>query len=647
MHNLYGQAWEMMNDKQDDKDMPAPDDGGGSDDEGLCGHGEDSAAESEHEEHQVVAVDEADAVDMVEFELEDVAPEASSFKRQSTYHGNTRAWLRTQPLRRIWVLVEVHRVQQDTQKAMLKQVGAQWEEREFKNRLRGGQPQFRVVQAYNCELQTKALRRYAAVATSEQHWENWPNQFKSHDMAMLTYRSSAASAAAEFQLQKVRQRHYPFVAFGIIDASPKELELLTLRIEADYLLTPCVLDIFFRMFFGRLKGVNLLEYLRSSEFKHIIVFLAEHAEWENGTVEANNALLRRRIRQAIQSRKVDVKDLSCHWVISAGRAEANAITGDDTIKELSLAPVQDAKKMRGGGGGMYRAYIHRFKDDHRLPSGRLDFATLTRMYNAEKAMGDASVVLNDLRESARRATAACKAAFRVHEKKRGSYLTRFGVVKSDGVKRVRMAAENRMLLTDIDLGFGRLCNAAGSESLAVALRQQAFLDIVAVKAPDGLADKVRILNRLCRLQGLQEARARAADRRQTKVALSEPASCPVLDLTKLNLPKDGVLRSLPGPLPRLLWVDPCLKHGLRRVAAMNKKHEDLGPPLEKAWDHHHKVTPASCLPKPPELPAALRQTLCWQHGFGRCLCNGVGLLLCGCGAISTESCAALRRREVR
>ena len=130
MHNLYGQAWEMMNDKQDDKDMPAPDDGGGSDDEGLCGHGEDSAAESEHEEHQVVAVDEADAVDMVEFELEDVAPEASSFKRQSTYHGNTRAWLRTQPLRRIWVLVEVHRVQQDTQKAMLKQVGTQWEERE-------------------------------------------------------------------------------------------------------------------------------------------------------------------------------------------------------------------------------------------------------------------------------------------------------------------------------------------------------------------------------------------------------------------------------------------------------------------------------------------------------------------------------------
>ena len=635
-HNLYGQAFERFCKAPRPADvvaMDALDDANGS--EGEDGGDAGGAPADEGAIVPFAAADEAlDFADLAE-RLEDVQPEAAPFQRQKTFRQNTLNWLKSTPLPRLWILIRVHRVQQNAQKKQLKQVGVAWEQRELKRRLAGKKPVYRVVEAVQCQIETDALRSYARIADREEEWREFPDRSQTHDHASLVYRSCASSSAAEFQLQKIRKQHYPFKPFAILDSEGDQKESLISDLHADAILSPCKMDVFWRSFLCKERDVELLEFLKSTDFHHILAFLAEHIEYENGTTEACNALLRRRIRQAIQSRKLDVKDLSCHWVITSSRHEASAITGDKTMDELNKAATDELNKdvsaakakMRGGGGGLCRAYINRFKDSHKLPSGRLDFRTLIRDYNAEKAKGADSTILADLIERAATATKVCRAAFSVHGKKRGSYMTSFGVLKTDGAKRARVESENKMLLADLDLCADRLCVAGQSEDFAVALRQRGFFDMVRAQAGQDLSHQLRMLNRLCRLQAVQEAVAEKASMKAVQEKLTEPPNVPFIDLSKLVLPKDGCLRVLPGVHSRLLWVDPCLKHGLQRVASMNASHEDLGPPLEKAWDQHHATTASSSLSKLPELPQAYRNTRCWLHGFGRCLCTGEGELL--------------------
>ena len=111
--------------------------------------------ESDGDDHEPAAAiplqDEAPAdadLQIVEFVLQDVSPESTSFVRQTTYRENTISWLKTDPRPRLWCMEAVHGIQQWSQKERLKSTGARYEEREYKRRIKGEKPKYRICEAY-------------------------------------------------------------------------------------------------------------------------------------------------------------------------------------------------------------------------------------------------------------------------------------------------------------------------------------------------------------------------------------------------------------------------------------------------------------------------------------------------------------------
>ena len=138
-------------------------------------------------------------------------------------------------------------------------------------------------------------------------------------------------------------------------------------------------------------------------------------EFENGSIEANNAQLRRRVRAALQRHALNLQDLSLHWTFGSARTEALSLHGSGlptpAASDASGAP-QDHPPMRGGGGGLCRMYYSKYKD--KFHNGEfMDWSAAAKSYNAEKAKEE-SQILKDLEDEARQATQVCREQFSQH-----------------------------------------------------------------------------------------------------------------------------------------------------------------------------------------------------------------------------------------
>ena len=123
--------------------------------------------------------------------------------------------------------------------------------------------------------------------------------------------------------------------------------------------------------------------------------LADLVECDNGDVESGNALLRRKVKAALQQRLLDLQALSMFWVIGDAKAEMRAVWGTGSPRGAYEKAPDDPQSgdddethtRMGGGGGAYQAFISKKKDEMRDEHGKVDFGTAGALWKFEKAWG--------------------------------------------------------------------------------------------------------------------------------------------------------------------------------------------------------------------------------------------------------------------
>ena len=140
-----------------------------------------------------------------------VAPEkdAEAFVRQNTFRSNAKRWLASSPAGRLWMMRAAMQVQQRAQQRLRKYSGRSWDKLEYKWRLRGEPPAFRVVLAHEGKFTYEPIFEFGRLIRDRSMWEHHPREFCTHDFLISVYKSSAAGAGATYQLMVVPMRGFP------------------------------------------------------------------------------------------------------------------------------------------------------------------------------------------------------------------------------------------------------------------------------------------------------------------------------------------------------------------------------------------------------------------------------------------------------
>ncbi len=223
---------------------------------------EDEAEGGDAEEHAEVPVlyaraildgcaDDVGAVDAhaadaaAEAGLTDPTTGSTAFERQTTYRGNALQWYDSLPRSRYVALRQIHTIQQDAVAHLMGQVGFSWGEGEAIRRARGERPRYRGAMLESGEYTDKALQAYGAVVREEHRWLAVTGASRTQALACACYRSSASAAACTEQLQKARERTYPYKPFGLLNAKDyAERKVKATDLDADRMKFLCFVSPF-------------------------------------------------------------------------------------------------------------------------------------------------------------------------------------------------------------------------------------------------------------------------------------------------------------------------------------------------------------------------------------------------------------------
>ena len=97
-------------------------------------------------------------------------------------------------------------------------------------------------------------------------------------------------------------------------------------------------------------------------------------------VEASNANIRRTIVRAVQQQLPSLEDICAAVVFRCDRICHQDVFGEAnySVDKIATPIVKATGKMRGGGGGLCRAFISHESYRFRLPNGKLDIAAAVR-----------------------------------------------------------------------------------------------------------------------------------------------------------------------------------------------------------------------------------------------------------------------------
>ena len=583
---------------------------------------------SEHEPEQ----DEVEEFRELDGDLPEAALEAQAFERQTTYRSNSRRWLRSSPNGRLWALKQLHEVQQDSQKILLRQVGSEWSDTQVLNENHRGEPAtYRCLEALVGTYTSPAMAKYAKKCGPEP-WLTLPSQHCTHEVSIQAFKGAAASSAGTYELEAKPQSNYPFVPAGLLHKQMVKRLATAQRMDEDFRCKPCAFDSYW---YDQVKrnpgGVRVLignRFIAKTKATYIL------SEFEDGSVEAMNAQTRRHVKSKVQCHKIDLTTLSSLTTVQQANKEESSVFGMDehTVdsKDVGIDGEEEPAKMKGGGGGLWRAFISRFYQQHIDPiTHKINFKSLALSYKAEKSDPDITT-LSDLKPAAELATESTRAAFRASGGKlRSGDCSGFGVPKVYAVQRQQQAVEDELLIEQFGL---RKHTDACAETAIVPFgeRHNCMFGKVRVVAGNSLLDQTRVLSRVRKVAAKLASEKAAADLRALRSILHAP---PVfgsdLDCQDIaTFPVGATLRPHTlGGMRVLHMSDSCCKYASKTVGWMIATRNNLASRLDQAWSEEHRFIPDSELPKIGELPEAAKPTICWRYGYGFCLCSGRGELV--------------------
>ena len=172
----------------------------------------------------------------------------SGFQRSHVYRINTLRWFKTKPQGRFCCMKRLCDVQQHDCAALMAQVGEKWDKKEMKSRSKGNPPNYRIVDAANGKYTMPALSEYGSLIREGSHWEVLPAQHHTHALSNQVYRSAAVSSATMYQLERIRERTYPYLPGQLLSSSPAQMFLLAERMIEHHEKFRCLLPSFWEEF---------------------------------------------------------------------------------------------------------------------------------------------------------------------------------------------------------------------------------------------------------------------------------------------------------------------------------------------------------------------------------------------------------------
>ena len=337
-----------------------------------------SASESEPEE------DVAQVYQDEDFVLPELDKQESPIVRQNTFRVNVKAWLQTKPLGRLFALKKIHRVQQRSQHRWFKHAGRPYELAEMSRRANGLPPQHRIILFGDGYYSDHALTAYSKLMRGEgDSWDGLPEEFQTHDIALPTFKATAAACAAKEQLHVQPSKHHPVRGYQMLkDPGSDFSQRLAHELIEEWHTKPCSFDGFW---YEHIKQHDTVDKLLSSESSTSLLLHCELIELENVNVETNNASIRRDCHRCTQKKTLDVNDLDANWVLRQDKADNALIKSDSSSSGTSES--SEEGKAATGKGGRYRAFVSRAsqKDENRTADGRVDFKKIAEAWHIEMA----------------------------------------------------------------------------------------------------------------------------------------------------------------------------------------------------------------------------------------------------------------------
>ena len=315
--------------------------------------------------------------------------EMSDFERQTTHKSNTRLWLMSNPLPRLWVLKAPLAMQQRHQKELLKTSGPSWGSKQLKALANDKPRQYRPLLAADGTIVNETLKGYGQLLVSESEWEHIPAECQTHALAMSGFRATVKAICGQYQLEAVRGRNYPAKGFTPLRPGAAASAAAAETVVEDFNERPCVMD---SWTFNHIREFCTVALLLGATSRAILLCMANLSVLENAGVEANNAFLRRRIKMRTQQKMPALTDVVADWLTKWSRSQRNSIWDDELVS--SSDEEGDPPVMQGGGGGTYRGFISLNKESLKDERGVVQFSRAASMYRDAVAVPDDEVIKN-------------------------------------------------------------------------------------------------------------------------------------------------------------------------------------------------------------------------------------------------------------
>ncbi len=555
--------------------------------------------------------------------LAEPVKDETHLQRQSTFRSNTVIWVRSKPLGRLWCFKSTIRCQQAAQRYLVKHAGPKWMAKELRRRQEGKRPTYRVVMAAKGDFHKPAMQAWSELMKSEDAWDGLPRHFRRHDLSIHAYRGLATALCTKYQLEVVVLEGHPCKGYLVLD--DEELgtaEFAAMELQEEFEQNPCLFD---PQWFAHCDEFPTAEKLRSPDSLAIISCRADEVELDNWGVEVHNANLYRTIKRAVQQKLAKVEDVSAGWVLRCDRLIHTYLWGDleypaDYVN-TGIAAV--CKGMRGGGGGICRAFVSLLAPDHVREDGRTDFAVIMQKFKEEKAK-PVSEVLESLKENGLEATQARRE--QVAQGKRW-HMSAFGKVRPQALRADARQAEMKSIMDAVKASSSpaETRDAAAGQIVPVTRDPSLSGSIVAVAGAE-LPNQLALLRKVGRQTATEDRKRQEQVEKEVHEGLrtSKPLLGRELPVAESSRPNLRTLAT--DQFYDVFFHEDVCSDVMKKVKLMSKTAPMVVKACETLWRRDHNMVTDAESPEVGPIPASAKPTFCHLYGGGLCLCKGRGLL---------------------
>ena len=560
-----------------------------------------------------------------DLDLPDPCADETYDKKQSTCRANGVVWLKSKPAGRLVVFRMLIKWQQVSLRTVAKDASLKQKKAELQRRLAGKPPQYRVVMAAEGRYTKEPMRKWSEMLREESAWATLLQEYRNHELSTHAFRGASALLCATHELQCIiLEDSFPVRGYMLLSKKAAGTDVLTaaelIRIYEE---DPCILCHFW---YNHCKKYPTVQKMCSPDSTAEVALHADEADLDNIDVETNNTLIHRSIRRCLQQKLANIFDVGAQFAMHSDRQVHTQLLGDRKYPagEITDKPNDGRKKMKGGGGGLARAFVSAHASLVRTPEGKIDFAEIWSMYRHEKSLAH-SPLLESLKDRAKLATAARRQQFQ--QGKRAS-MSSFGGVKTRFFQQHEREKAVRALRNSLAESSDHGAAAAGDLQIVPFSGAEGYEHQLQVHAGQDIDKQISLLRAVSRQEAKERRAAELKEESALRKHMAETKDC-LYDVDFKELQNEfAVVRTFrSGPILDVHVHRDACSFVQQRASAMahgSKESKAAVKSCVKLWATEHELLTSAASPPQDTVPISAKISFCCKHGAGSCLCKGRG-----------------------